>query len=389
MFLTDRLTIRRFRSEDADDLYAYLADPQTYRFEPGEPIDREQAGRMATDMGASPDFWAIELRSASRVIGQVFLKQIEPLEHLTCELGYILNPAYQREGFGSEAAATLVRHALTSGGMHRVIAHCNPENPASWKLLEKIGFRREGLLKQNIFFRRNAAAEPLWIDTYLYAMLATECQHGADYGALRTSPANDGPPSPHESSIPRRIISLDSANPAAIQQAASLLVSAFSEHWPNAWPDLDAALEEVHECMQADNICRAAVDEEGRVLGWIGAQPAYGAPGWELHPLVVDPAHQGRGIGRALVLDLQEQVRQRGGVTIFLGTDDEDGMTSLAGIDLYPDVAEHMRAIRNFKRHPYEFYQKLGYAIVGVIPDANGLGKPDILMAKRLSHARE
>jgi aminoglycoside 6'-N-acetyltransferase I len=127
------------------------------------------------------------------------------------------------------------------------------------------------------------------------------------------------------------------------------------------------------------------MDDGGRVLGWIGAQPAYGATGWELHPLVVDPARQGAGIGRALVGALEAEVRQRGGVTIFLGSDDEDGMTSLAGIDLYPDVARHIQPIRNLKRHPYEFYQKMGYTVVGVIPDANGPGKPDIIMAKRVA----
>jgi aminoglycoside 6'-N-acetyltransferase I len=104
------------------------------------------------------------------------------------------------------------------------------------------------------------------------------------------------------------------------------------------------------------------------VLGWIGARPAYGVTGWELHPLVVDPTRQGQGLGRALVMALEAQVRERGGVTIFLGSDDEDGMTSLAGVDLFPDVTEHIRRIRNLKRHPYEFYQKMGYAIVGVFP---------------------
>lgn len=173
---TARLTIRRFRPEDADDLYAYLSDARVYRFEPGAPVDRERAGRMAADMAVSPDFWAVELRAAGKAIGQLYLKQIEPLEHLTCELGYILNPAWQGQGFGSEAAAALVRETLTSGGIHRIVAHCNPENTPSWKLLEKIGLRREGLLKQNIFFRKNAAGEPLWTDTYVYAILAAECR---------------------------------------------------------------------------------------------------------------------------------------------------------------------------------------------------------------------
>ena len=171
---TSRLTIRRFRPADADDLHEYLSDPQVYRFEPGEPLDHELASRKAADMAASPDFWAVELRGAGKVIGQLYLKQIEPAEHLTCELGYILSPSYQRQGYGSEAAAALVRQMLTAGGMHRVIAHCNPENTASWRLLEKIGFRREGLFKQNIFFRRGADGAPLWTDTYVYARLAAE-----------------------------------------------------------------------------------------------------------------------------------------------------------------------------------------------------------------------
>ena len=181
------------------------------------------------------------------------------------------------------------------------------------------------------------------------------------------------------------ILPLSADDTAAVEQAASLLIVAFREHWPNAWPDMEAALEEVHECLEAEAICLAAVDGDGRVLGWIGARPAYGATGWELHPLVVDPARQGEGIGRALVIALESEVRGRGGVTLFLGSDDEDGMTSLAGVDLYPDVAGHIRSIRNLKRHPYEFYQKLGYTIVGVIPDANGPGKPDIMMAKRVA----
>jgi len=171
---TPRLTLRRFRPADAADLYEYLADPRTYRFEPGEPLDRAQARQRAAELADSPDFWAVELNAAGKVIGQIYLKQIEPPEHLTCELGYILHPAYQRQGYGSEAAAALVRQTLIAGGMHRVVAHCNPENIASWQLLEKIGFRREALHRQDVFFRRDTTGAPLWTDTYVYALLAVE-----------------------------------------------------------------------------------------------------------------------------------------------------------------------------------------------------------------------
>lgn len=170
-----------------------------------------------------------------------------------------------------------------------------------------------------------------------------------------------------------------------IQQAAALLIAGFKEHWPDSWPDLDSALEEVRDALHPERICRAAINEDGALLGWIGAIPGYDGNAWELHPLVVDPNYQGQGIGRALVIDLEEKVREKGAITIYLGSDDEDNQTSLSGVDLYPDVPGHITSIKNLRRHPFEFYQKLGYTIVGVVPDANGPGKPDILMAKRVA----
>ena len=105
--------------------------------------------------------------------------------------------------------------------------------------------------------------------------------------------------------------------------------------------------------------------------------------GW-INRLGVSDAFKRQGIGRALVQDLEAQVRARGGLTITLGTDDESNLTSLGGVDLYPDPLGHLRQIRNLHGHPYEFYQKLGFVLTGVLPDANGFGRPDIFMAKRV-----
>ena len=71
-------------------------------------------------------------------------------------------------------------------------------------------------------------------------------------------------------------------------------------------------------------------------------------------------------------------------MNIFLGADDENFRTTVSGIDLYPNVLEKLQQIENPGGHPYEFYQKVGFSIVGILPDANGLGKPDIILAKRV-----
>jgi aminoglycoside 6'-N-acetyltransferase I len=169
-----------------------------------------------------------------------------------------------------------------------------------------------------------------------------------------------------------------------ILQAAKLLVEGFKKDWPNAWPDMDSALEEVHEALSPDRICRIAVDENDNVVGWIGGISQYDGNVWELHPIVVDIKHRKKGIGRLLVRDLEEQVRERGGITIFAGSDDENNMTSLSGVDLYNNLPDRIANIQNLKGHPYEFYMKLGFKIIGVMPDANGLGKPDIYLGKRV-----
>lgn len=181
-----------------------------------------------------------------------------------------------------------------------------------------------------------------------------------------------------------QILTCDGRDEHLKKQMAQLLVDAFREHWSAAWSTLDEGMEEVREMLEAERICRVALDEDGNLLGMIGGIPEYDGKVWELHPLAIQPHAQGQGIGRALVVDFEEQVRQRGGLTVMLGTDDEDGMTSLSNVDLYDDLWGKVRDIRNLKGHPYEFYQKMGYVITGVVPDANGIGKPDILMSKRV-----
>jgi len=183
----------------------------------------------------------------------------------------------------------------------------------------------------------------------------------------------------------KQIVYLTPDDQQLLEQVAQMLYDGFKEHAPNAWPDLEAAIAEVRSSLDPGRISRIAIHEDGTVLGWIGADPDYSGRAWVLHPLVVRPEFQELGIGRALVTDLEQLIRVPEGITLYLGTDDEDNRTSLGGVDLYPNVTDHMANIKNLDRHPFEFYQKLGFVIVGVIPDANGPGKPDIIMAKRVT----
>jgi GNAT superfamily N-acetyltransferase len=179
------------------------------------------------------------------------------------------------------------------------------------------------------------------------------------------------------------IIDLNGSAHDRIEDAAALLHDSFKGRTED-WQDLDSAREEVLASFGQDRISRVAL-ESGRIVGWIGAMSSYRNRVWELHPLVVAESHRRRGIGRALVEDLAAIVAARGGLTLWVGSDDENGETTAADIDLYADVPGAIASLRKIRgNHPFDFYRRLGFQITGFLPDANGRGRPDIFLAKRI-----
>jgi len=177
------------------------------------------------------------------------------------------------------------------------------------------------------------------------------------------------------------IVNMNTLNESQRKQAAQML----SDELPMGWPTLAEAIDEVNELLgdDPDFVLLAAMDN-GEVLGWCGMQPNYDGKVFELHPLVVRRDRQGKGIGTALLNAIEAAAREKGGLTFWAGADDESGETSFANADLYDDLPKR---IREFEpgTHQSAFYLKHGFKIVGVIPDANGKGKPDIFLAKSLS----
>lgn len=184
------------------------------------------------------------------------------------------------------------------------------------------------------------------------------------------------------STPPADIRDLRTQPPDAHEQTAELLVDGFRGRTA-AWATLDLAREEVAESLAPDRISRVMLDGD-RVIGWIGGQPEYDGRVWELHPLVVSAARRREGIGWALVRDLEALVTARGALTLTLGSDDEIDETSLSGVDLYADLPAALARVSWRGAHPLPFYLAAGFRITGVMPDANGRGRPDIYLSKRL-----
>ena len=179
------------------------------------------------------------------------------------------------------------------------------------------------------------------------------------------------------------IVGLDELGPDTLEQLAQLTLPAAREHAPEWLPDLPAAREEIADALAPGKIARVLLDASGDPVGWVAAFHDWGQV-WELHPLIVAIEHQRRGHGRHLVREIERIAAAEGALTMTLSTSDTTGATSLGGVDLYDDTFGRLARIELRHPHAVEFWRRIGYHIVGALPDAEGPGKPSIHLARRL-----
>ncbi|WP_438435257.1 GNAT family N-acetyltransferase [Gorillibacterium sp. sgz500922] len=171
---SERLAIRNFTPEDFYDLHEYLSQEEVLKYEPDGPSDLDNCRKMATERSQGEAFLAVTLKESGKMIGHVYLGQTEPAHFRTWMIGYIFNPSFYGNGYATEACRRIMDHAFAEGNAHRIVAMCNTENAPSWRLLERLGMRREGHFKQEGYFRESADGQPIWHDAYQYAVLAEE-----------------------------------------------------------------------------------------------------------------------------------------------------------------------------------------------------------------------
>ncbi len=172
---TDRLLLRPFAPADLDDLLAYRSRPDVYRYLYGEEVGRAEASdlltkKMGQDELVEEGQWlalAVHEPDANRVIGDVVLKWISE-QNRQGELGYVFNPEFGGKGYATEAARAVLRLGFEELGLHRIAAECDPRNEPSWRVMERLGMRREAHFRHNEIFKGE------WGDLFVYAMLAEE-----------------------------------------------------------------------------------------------------------------------------------------------------------------------------------------------------------------------
>lgn len=167
---TPRLAIRLVREEDLPSLLEMNADDSVTRYLPyeswrGMADAQEWLGRAAARLAAGEAWqFVIVQRASGRVIGSCLLFHFD-LPNGRAEIGYLLGREHWGAGYMQEAAAALVDYAFGTAGLRRLEAEIDPRNEASARLLERLGFIKEGHLRQ----RWNAKGEIS--DSGLYGLL--------------------------------------------------------------------------------------------------------------------------------------------------------------------------------------------------------------------------
>jgi ribosomal-protein-alanine N-acetyltransferase len=149
VLLTRRLRLRPIETRDASALHAFLSDPETMRFW-DVPASRTMADteRMMAWLAKTTSpydhlAWAIADRPKDRCIGMVNYHHREA-RNRRLELGYVVARQSQGQGYGAEAVRAVLDYCVGTLGVHRVQAFVHPENRASIRLVEGLGFRCEG-----------------------------------------------------------------------------------------------------------------------------------------------------------------------------------------------------------------------------------------------------
>ncbi|MFL6706914.1 MAG: GNAT family N-acetyltransferase [Massilia sp.] len=177
---TSRLILRPLRPDDAPAIFAMYSEVQVMRYWTGAPWTdparaEEYVATSAQDIAAGTAMrLGVEVKASGQCVGQVTLFHFD-VQNRRCDLGYALNRDHWGQGYVGEALHALLDFGFGALGLHRVEADIDPRNTASLRTAERLGFVREGLLRE----RWLVAGEIC--DTAIYGLLAREWEQQKEH----------------------------------------------------------------------------------------------------------------------------------------------------------------------------------------------------------------
>jgi [ribosomal protein S5]-alanine N-acetyltransferase len=172
-FSSPRLIARRFEERDLEHLLAMRADPEVAAFQSWEKFTPAEGREFLAWVGGrnpgDPGWFqfALEHREAGGFIGDCGLRIME-IDNRLAQVGYTIRRAHWNMGYATEAVTALLAYAFSTFDLHRIAASVDPRNAASCRVLEKVGFRKEGHFIESEWFKGE------WADDAVYGLLRSE-----------------------------------------------------------------------------------------------------------------------------------------------------------------------------------------------------------------------
>lgn len=171
---SQRLIIRNLKKKDLNDFYEYRSDPEVAKYQGFDTMNKVQAKRFIESQVDKfygiPGEWVqygIENIKTNKLIGDCAIK-LEDDNDKIAQIGITINPLFQNKGIAKEAMMAIMPWLFEVKKLHRIFEIVDVENSNSIKLLEGLGFRKEGHFIENIFFNGK------WGSEFQYAMLRKE-----------------------------------------------------------------------------------------------------------------------------------------------------------------------------------------------------------------------
>lgn len=173
--VTERLRLRPFNRGDADAVFAYRRREDVAQYLFDGPMTHEtatevvgmRAGQFTLAGEGDKMFLAVDILEPHAMIGEVSLIWRD-LANRQGEIGYIFNPVHHGHGYATEAAGALLELGFEGLGLHRIYARCAAANTASWRVMERLGMRREAHFREHVFVKGT------WDEELIYAILEDE-----------------------------------------------------------------------------------------------------------------------------------------------------------------------------------------------------------------------
>lgn len=164
---TEQLVLRNYFIEDFDDVYQYFSNEQVAEYEDFYPMTEEEVKRLIDKWKDADSRLVVERKSDKTVIGSIGYFIDEDGDY---SIDYDFNPVYGKKGYATEAGKKLLEHLIQTLGVKEIYADCDVRNENSWKLLERLGFKRITQIS-DASYKDDLDGNPILIDIYIYKLV--------------------------------------------------------------------------------------------------------------------------------------------------------------------------------------------------------------------------